>query len=147
MEAAKQDKDQVQVDGLIETVYCPMAQMFMAVESCQKCDKHDGIETMGVSPTTKRDLRRVLCLVPSRAEIHTYSSGMFPGTSDPAILIVNCGPWKTLRPLTECMECGLHGGVVDLEHDPHKPERKEVLCRRTRGRPCSYLAIGLKEVT
>lgn len=140
MEATKQDMTNIQVDELIEAVHCPITKMFMPVERCQKCDKHDGIDLAGVSPITKRDLRQVRCMVPSRAEVFPYSSG------EQLMEIVNCGPWKTLRPLTECRECSLHGGVVDLEPDPHKPRCKEVRCCRMRRRPCSYLAIGLKEV-
>lgn len=140
MEVTKQEDMKVQVDEMVEAVHCPLTKMFMPVENCQKCEKHDGIDLAGVSPITKRDLRQVRCMVPSSAEIYPYSSG------DQAMEIVNCGPWKTLRPLTECIECGLHGGVVLLDQGRHKSDHKEVQCCRMRRRPCSYLAIGLKEV-
>lgn len=137
MEATKQDEKMISIDELVESVHCPITQVFMPLEKCRKCEKHNGIETQGKSPFTGRDLRTVLCLVPAPAGVHAY-------VGDNAFEVVNCGPFKTLRPLTECVECRLYAGAVVRKSD--NGEYKEVLCKRTRRRPCSYLAIGLKEV-
>jgi len=137
MEATKQDEIKVEIAELVETVHCPITHVFMPLEKCRKCEKHNGIETQGKSPFTKRDLRTVICLVPAPAEVHAY-------VGDSAFEVVNCGPYKTLRPLAECVECRLHGGV--MVRPTENGEHKEALCNRERRRPCSYLAIGLKEV-
>lgn len=130
--------NKVQAEALVEVVPCPVTETFMPLEQCRACEKHSAVEKVGQSPTTGMDLNRVLCLLPSVTQILEYRDGYVVSE------VVNCGPHKMLRPLDDCKGCRLHGGIQ--EQQAENGNVKMALCCRKRGRPCSFLAIGLREV-